>query len=133
MEDARQRNDKKLIDISLAKKEETIPASEKGAKAAWKGFASQTLYIAQRLMFLDDESDFFPEKVEDLLVKKDGIPIKSVQVKNITSDLTLSHFDPQSSDSFFRRSLLLKKGKQQFAVVDCFFRCIGKRITRGKK
>jgi hypothetical protein len=68
---------------------ETFLDSEKGAKAAWKGFSSQTLYIANRLMLLEDESEFYPEKVEDLLIKRDGLPVESVQVKNITSDLVL--------------------------------------------
>ncbi len=79
-------------------------------------------------MFLDDESDFFPEKVEDLLVKKDGIPTESVQVKNITSDLTLSHFDPQSSDSFFRRSLLLRKENNSLQLSIASFGALGKEL-----
>jgi hypothetical protein len=47
--------------------EEMFVNSEKGTRAAWRGFTSQTLYIANRLMLLEDESEFFPEKVEDLL------------------------------------------------------------------
>ena len=44
--------------------------SDIGAKSAWKGFSSQTLYIAYRLMILEDEMDMYPETVEDLMIKK---------------------------------------------------------------
>jgi hypothetical protein len=44
--------------------------SELGTKAAWKGFSSQTSYIAYRLMILNDESEFYPEQTEDLMIKK---------------------------------------------------------------
>ena len=44
--------------------------SDIGAKSAWKVFSSQTLYIAYRLMILEDEMDMYPETVEDLMIKK---------------------------------------------------------------
>lgn len=48
-----------------------ILQSEKGAEAAWRGFSTQTLYIAGRLLECDDnELEFYPEQVEDLLVKR---------------------------------------------------------------
>lgn len=56
--------------------------SELGTKAAWKGFSSQTSYIAYRLMLLNDESMFYPEQAEDLMIKKDGVPQELVQVKS---------------------------------------------------
>ena len=64
--------------------------SDKGAQAAWKGFSSQTLYIASRLVSDESEYEYYPEDVEDLVIKKDGVVIEAVQVKNISADLTLS-------------------------------------------
>lgn len=64
--------------------------SDIGAQAAWKGFSSQTLYIASRLISDEGDNEYYPEDVEDLVIKKDGIVIEAVQVKNISADLTLS-------------------------------------------
>ena len=64
--------------------------SETGAKAAWKGFSSQTLYIAYRLLIDEDGGEYYPEDIEDLVIKKDGAIVEAVQIKNIASDLTLS-------------------------------------------
>jgi hypothetical protein len=91
--------------------------SEKGTKAAWKGFSSQTLYISNRLMLLNDQSEFFPEKIEDLLVIEGDILLEAVQVKNIASDLVLSHFSPQKQDSFFRRALSLRQKNEDLKAV----------------
>ncbi len=102
--------------------------SEKGARAAWKGFASQTLYTANRLMLLKDECEFFPEKVEDLLIKRDGISIETVQVKDIDSSLTLSHLKPQDSDSFFRRSLSLRKENNDLRLSVISFGSLGTEL-----
>lgn len=64
--------------------------SDAGAQAAWKGFSSQTLYIASRLISDKSGYEYYPEDIEDLVIKKDGIVIEAVQVKNISADLTLS-------------------------------------------
>ena len=64
--------------------------SDIGAQAAWKGFSSQTLYIASRLISDDSEYEYYPEDIEDLVIKKDSVVVEAVQVKNITADLTLS-------------------------------------------
>lgn len=103
--------------------------SESGTKAAWKGFSSQTLYIANRLLCLNDDSNFYPEKVEDLLIKKNGIPIESVQVKNITANLTISHFNPQKPDSFFKRSLSLRKENIDIKLVVVSFGPLGAELN----
>lgn len=44
--------------------------SDMGAQAAWKGFSSQTLYIASRLISDESGSEYYPEDVEDLVIKK---------------------------------------------------------------
>ena len=64
--------------------------SDKGAQAAWKGFSSQTLYIASRLISDKGGYEYYPEDVEDLVIKKNNVVIEAVQVKNISASLTLS-------------------------------------------
>ena len=64
--------------------------SDAGAQAAWKGFSSQTLYIASRLISDEGGYEYYPEDIEDLVVKKNGAVVEAVQVKNISADLTLS-------------------------------------------
>jgi len=103
--------------------------SEVGTKAAWKGFSSQTSYIAYRLMLLNDESTFYPEQAEDLMVKKDNIPQELVQVKNLKADLTLSHLSPQKSDSFFRRCLSYKSENTELILKVVSFGNIGNELS----
>ena len=55
-----------------------------GAQSAWKGFSSQTLYIANRLLSDDCAYEYYPEDIEDLVIKKDGVIIEAVQIKNIS-------------------------------------------------
>ena len=49
--------------------------SDKGAQAAWKGFSSQTLYIASRLISDKGGYEYYPEDVEDLVIKKNNVVI----------------------------------------------------------
>ena len=81
--------------------------SDIGAQAAWKGFSSQTLYIASRLISDEGDNEYYPEDVEDLVIKKDGIVIEAVQVKNISADLTLSSLastkTSKGGEGFFNR------------------------------
>jgi len=102
--------------------------SEQGSKAAWKGFSSQTIYIANRLLFLDDDSDFFPERAEDLMLQKDGTVTELVQVKNLSSDLVLSDLFPQKEDSFFKRCLYYKAYNESLSVKIISFGIIGSEL-----
>ena len=45
-----------------------INKSDIGAQSAWKGFSSQTLYIARRLLSDNEGYEYYPEDVEDLVV-----------------------------------------------------------------
>ena len=63
--------------------------SDIGAQSAWKGFSAQTQYIASRIISDQSNSMFFPEDIEDLVVKCNNNVVEAVQVKNITADLTL--------------------------------------------
>ena len=91
--------------------------SDIGAKAAWKGFSSQTVYIAYRLMILEEKFDIYPENVEDLMIKEDNKVKELIQVKNINTDLTLSHLKPKNNDSFFRRVLEYKSEDVKIKVI----------------
>ena len=46
--------------------------SDTGAQAAWKGFSSQTIYIASRIIADEEGSEYYPENIEDLVIKKKG-------------------------------------------------------------
>ena len=91
--------------------------SDIGAKSAWKGFSSQTLYIAYRLMILEDEMDMYPETVEDLMIKKNEKIKELIQIKNLSKKLSLSDLKPQEEDSFFKRVLKYKKENVIIKVV----------------
>ncbi|MCY6370658.1 hypothetical protein [Clostridium ganghwense] len=102
--------------------------SDIGAKAAWKGFSSQTTYIAYRLMLLNDKYDFYPEKVEDLMIKNQNSIIELVQIKNLSSNLALSSFSPKEADSFFRRALASRKDNESFILKIVSFGKIGEEL-----
>lgn len=84
-----------------------IRKSDIGAQAAWKGFTSQTLYIANRLICDNDGYEFYPEDVEDLIIRNNGVVIEAVQIKNISSDLSISSLSStktsQNGDGMFKR------------------------------
>ena len=51
--------------------------SDIGAQAAWKGFSSQTLYIATRIIQDKGNYEFFPEDIEDLIIKNNqGVSLR---------------------------------------------------------
>lgn len=81
--------------------------SDAGAQAAWKGFSSQTLYIASRLILDKNNCEYYPEDVEDLVIRKNGIVVEAVQVKNVSDSLTLSSLastkTSKGGDGFFNR------------------------------
>ena len=95
--------------------------SDAGAQAAWKGFSSQTLYIASRLISDEGGYEYYPEDVEDLLVKKNGAVVEAVQVKNISADITLSSLaatkTSQSGEGFFNRMCSLHKQNPSFRCI----------------
>ena len=104
--------------------------SDMGAQAAWKGSSSQTLYIASRLISDENEYEYYPEDVEDLVVKKDGVVVEAVQVKNISEDLTLSSLaatkTSQSGDGFFNRMCSLHKQNSSFCCIKIvYFNTLG--------
>ena len=57
--------------------------SDIGAQAAWKGFSSQTLYIASRIVTDIGDNCFYPEDIEDLVIKNEDKVVEAVQIWSI--------------------------------------------------
>lgn len=107
--------------------------SDVGAQSAWKGFSSQTLYIASRLMSDTHNHDFFPEDIEDLVIKNEGKVMEAIQIKNISSDLTLSSLALAKSsiggEGFFKRVCSLHTEDSSFSKVRVvYFNNLGEEI-----
>ena len=95
--------------------------SDTGAQAAWKGFSSQTIYIASRIITDEDGSEYYPEDIEDLVIKKRGMVTEAVQIKNLTAELTLSDLaasqTSRGGEGFFRRMCSLHSLNPGFHCV----------------
>ena len=107
--------------------------SDIGAQSAWKGFSSQTLYIANRLLSDDCAYEYYPEDIEDLVIKKDGVIIEAVQIKNISSDLTLSSLSSTKTskrgEGFFKRMCSLHMHDNSFSNVKIvYFDSLGSEL-----
>lgn len=78
--------------------------SSSGAKAALKGYRKQALYtLACILHSADRDLIFQPEGLEDLVVYCGQQPVRTMQVKAYSGNLTLSSFSPEKQGSFFHR------------------------------
>lgn len=104
--------------------------SDLGAKAAWKGYSSQTTYISNRLLTLTDNFELHPEKIEDLLIAREGNPVELVQIKNLTSSLSLSDLSPKEKDSFFRRCLSLRETSPELVLRIVSFGEVGSELLQ---
>lgn len=112
--------------------------SDVGAQSAWKGFSSQTLYIASRLISDEDEYVYYPEDVEDLVIKKDNVVVEAVQVKNISSDLTLSSLastkTSKGGEGFFNRMCSIHTQYPSFQCIKVVhFNTLGFELQELKK
>ena len=102
----------------------TKPAFNKsdiGAQSAWKGFSSQTLYIAKRLLEDQKGYEYYPEDIEDLVIKSNGQIVEAVQVKNLSGDLSLSNLalskSSKSGEGFFKRMVSIHAKNPSFAQI----------------
>ena len=116
----------------------TFIKSDMGAQAAWKGFSSQTLYIASRVICDEQNCEFYPEDIEDLIIKKEGVVIEAVQVKNITAPLTLSSLSStdtsKSGEGFFKRMCSLHKENTAFCCIKVVhFNSLGQELMQLEK
>lgn len=95
--------------------------SDLGAQASWKGYSSQTLYIASRIVQDHGLFEYFPEQLEDLLIKCDGEVSEIIQIKDLEANLSISNLSSTSSsmnnEGFFRRVLSLQKKENKPIVV----------------
>lgn len=95
--------------------------SDMGAQSAWKGFSAQTLYIAHRLLLDKDGYEYYPEDLEDLIIKQHGTVIEAIQIKNISADLSLSSLASSSmfekGEGFFARMCHLHTKDPMFSNV----------------
>jgi len=76
------------------------------ASATYRGFRNQALYVLYRI--LTDEhgaqQTYCPEGAEDLAIYDSKmLLVEVVQVKDLSSDLSLSNFKPESPNGFFAR------------------------------
>ena len=112
--------------------------SSMGAQSAWKGFSSQTMYIASMVIRDDKGHEFYPEDIEDLVIKKSGVVIEAVQVKNTSSDLTLSSLastaTSKSGEGFFKRMCSLHEKYPTFNCIKVvYFNSLGNEFMQLEK
>ncbi|MGW8820852.1 hypothetical protein ACWGNU_01945 [Paenibacillus lautus] len=112
--------------------------SDIGAQSAWKGFSSQTLYIASRIINDPNDYEFYPEDIEDLVIKKNGIVVEPIQIKNLTADLTLSALastnSSQNGEGFFQRVCSLHDQNPDLSSVRVvYFNKLGDELQRFEK
>lgn len=95
--------------------------SDIGAQSAWKGYSSQTLYIASRIMEETANDEYYPEHLEDLLIKRDGQVVEAVQVKNLSDPLAISDLastkESRSGEGFFKRTSSLRNSERMLQTL----------------
>lgn len=95
--------------------------SDIGAQSAWKGYSSQTLYIASRIIGETSKDEYYPEHLEDLLIKRDGQVIEAVQVKDLSAPLTISDLAPtkesRNGEGFFKRVCSLRSSEPELQTL----------------
>lgn len=79
-----------MCTTNLSENNQQFSKSDIGTQSAWKGFSSQTLYIASRIINDSNDYEFYLEDIEDLVIMKNGIVMETIQIKNISADLILS-------------------------------------------
>ncbi|MFK4473219.1 hypothetical protein ABH897_002950 [Paenibacillus sp. RC73] len=89
--------------------------SDLGAQASWRGYSSQTLYIASRIVEDEDSLNYYPEQLEDLLIKMNGEVSEVVQVKDLSTNMSMSNLastaQSLSNEGFFRRVTSLRESE----------------------
>ncbi len=106
--------------------------ADRGGNSAWKGFSSQTIYIASRLIHEKDKTkNYFPESIEDLkIVDSKHMTIELIQVKNLSHDLSLSDFEPKKEGSFLKRALNVQQENRDLVVRLISYGNIGPELLR---
>ncbi len=110
-------------------------SADRGGNSAWKGFSSQTTYIANRLIFEKDISlTYYPESIEDLKIQdQNGSVVELIQVKNLSSKLALSDLRPQKEGSFLKRALSIRHDNPNLKVRLVSYGDIGPELLNWNK
>lgn len=104
--------------------------SSYGAKAALEGYRKQALYtVASILQANGSDLVFQPEGIEDLAVYQGPRPLRAVQVKAHSENLTLSSFSPDKPKSFFHRAAKDLATHDGLTIEVISFGPIGAEIT----
>ena len=77
--------------------------------------------------------EYYPEDIEDLVIKKDGFVMEAVQVKNVSADLTLSSLaatkTSKGGDGFFNRMCSLHAQNPSFHCIKVvYFNALGAEL-----
>ena len=97
-----------------------IRKSDIGAQASWKGFTSQTLYIANRLISDNDGYEFYPEDVEDLIIRNNGAAIDGATIFQRIRYITIPSIRPT-----LVIMILLQVGRILRGDFEMFYQIIG--------
>lgn len=113
----------------------TFQQSQAGAKSAWKGYSSQTLYIASRIVNGRSECEYYPEDIEDLILRQNGKIVEAVQIKNSSSSLTLTSLASSKTslggEGFFKRMCNIHAKDPSFCNVKIvFFGDLGEELRK---
>jgi len=110
-------------------------SADKGGNSAWKGFSSQTTYIAARLISEKNKTKkYFPESIEDLkITDANEAVIELIQVKNLSNDLSLSDLKPQKEGSFLKRALNARQNNSNLIVRLVSYGNIGSELLNWNK
>jgi hypothetical protein len=103
------------------------------ATPTYRGYRRQILYTLYRILESSDDANlvFHPESVEDLAIRgADNKLLESIQVKDHSSDLTLSSFSPDKPGSFFYRVAEKLTTSPDVQVDVASFGKIGIALTR---
>ena len=124
-----------IVAVGFDMPHNTFQQSYTGAKSAWKGFSSQTLYIASRIVNGKSDYEYYPEDIEDLVLRRNGKIVEAVQIKNISSSLTLaglaSSKTSQTGEGFFKRMCDLHAKDPSFCNVKIvYFGDLGEELRK---
>jgi hypothetical protein len=102
------------------------------ATPAYRGYRLQALYVLSRLLSPSGDSNLViqPEGIEDLAIFDNNNLVEVVQVKALSSKLSLSDFSPEKPGSFFHRANSLLKLNHSLKIVVASFGPIGPELRQ---
>lgn len=101
------------------------------AKATFRGFRGQTLYILSRIIDDSENFKYRPEGLEDLDICLVEDLKELIQVKFYTKNLQLYHLKPEKKNSFLRRSVEIFKSGLFPKIFLVSFGPVGPELKNG--